>query len=263
MSERAPYSRVYWSVMDDPKFDGIREDPRHFGCWCLLLIVADMAWPAPAFPPPAVSKASMKVLVEAGLVDPLTGGRFRIHGLDAERGRRRDAARTGNKSGPNGTQSGPEREANGRQTGPVRLLARGALDETRRDETRISRDEPIAREGLPNLTPEAVAALEERTGRTWSVAGEKQLTEYDRLIEDHGLVAVCDAMDRLRDGKPLTARQLVWGAMKVLEPMLDTRVAADAERAEEAERNSRRGVEATQRYLAELRAAGAPPEASA
>lgn len=95
MSERAPYSRVYWSVMDDPKFDGIRENPKHFGAWCLLLIVADMAHPAPAFPPPAVPKASMKMLVEAGLVDPLSGGRFRIHGLDAERGRRSDAGRVG------------------------------------------------------------------------------------------------------------------------------------------------------------------------
>ena len=101
MSDRAPYSRVYWSVMDDPKFDGIREDPRHFGSWGLLLIVADMAWPAPAFPPPAVSKTSMRLLIEAGLVDSLSGGRFRIHGLDAERGRRRDAARTGSKRDPN------------------------------------------------------------------------------------------------------------------------------------------------------------------
>jgi hypothetical protein len=256
MSERAPYSRVYWSVMDDAKFDGIREDPRHFGSWCLLLIVADMAWPAPAFPPPTVSKASMRVLVEAGLVDGLSGGRFRIHGLDAERGRRRDAASSGGKRAPSGTQTGPERGSNGTHSVPERLLARGSLDETSLDETRVRRDEPIAREGLPNLTPEAVAALEERTGRTWSVAGDKQLTEYDRLIEDHGLTAVCGAMDSLRDGKALTARQLVWGAMKVLEPMLDTRVAADAEMEVERERNSRRGVEATQRYLAELRAVG-------
>lgn len=136
MSERAPYSRVYWSVMDDSKFDGIREDPRHFGSWCLLLIVADMAWPAPAFPPPTVSKASMKVLVEAGIVDRLTGGRFRIHGLDAERGRRRDAARVGNKSGPSATQTGTKREADGDRSVPGRLLARGALAEPSLDETR-------------------------------------------------------------------------------------------------------------------------------
>jgi hypothetical protein len=99
--------------------------------------------------------------------------------------------------------------------------------------------------------------LEHRTGRTWGQAGEKQLTEYDRLIEDHGLEKVLSAMDRLMDGTPMTARQLVWGAMKVLEPMVPVasllKEDADHERQEERERNSRRGVEATQRYLRELR----------
>ncbi|MDP2622297.1 MAG: hypothetical protein Q8Q29_00665 [Actinomycetota bacterium] len=245
--------------MDDEKFDGIREDPRHFGSWCLLLIVADMAWPAPAFPPPTVSKASMKVLIEAELVDSLSGGRFRIRGLDAERGRRRDAARVGNKPGPNATQTGPGRDPDGRQTGPGRLLARGSLDETSLDETKTSRDEHnIAREGLPNLDQGAIRALEHRTGRTWGQAGEKQLTEYDRLIEDHGIEKVLSAMDRIiTDGQPMTARQLVWGAMKVLEPMVPVQALlkedADAERQEERDRNSRRGVEATQRYLRDLR----------
>jgi len=116
---------------------------------------------------------------------------------------------------------------------------------------------PTAREGLPNLDEAAIRALEHRTGRTWGQAGEKQLSEYDRLIEDHGLEKVLSAMDRLMDGKPLTARQLVWGAMKVLEPMVPVasllKEDADTERQEERERNSRRGVEATQRYLRELR----------
>lgn len=84
-----------------------------------------------------------------------------------------------------------------------------------------------AREGLPNLDDAAIAALEERTGRTWSQAGQRQLSEYDELIEAHGLEAVCGAMDSLREGKPMTARQLVWGAMKLLEPMPSTRAPAD------------------------------------
>lgn len=256
MSERAPYSRVYWSVMDDPKFDGIREDPKHFGAWCLLLIVADMAWPAPAFPPPTVPRASMRLLTESGLIDPLTGGRFRIHGLDAERGRRSAPA----KAAADARWSHSERTPDAMRTHTERK-ATAMLDETRRDETSLD-ETSIAREGLPNLTRESIDALELRTGRPWSMAGQRQLSEYDRLIEDHGLEKVCAAMDALRDGKPMTARQLVWGAMKVLEPMLSPRVAADAERAEELERNSRRGVEATQRYLADLRSVGAPGESA-
>jgi hypothetical protein len=93
MSERAPYSRLYWSVMDDDKFDGIRDDARLFGSWALLLVVADMAWPAPAYVPPTVSRSSMRRLVDCGLVDALPGHRFRLHGLDKERGLRSDAAR--------------------------------------------------------------------------------------------------------------------------------------------------------------------------
>jgi hypothetical protein len=91
MSDRR-YSRVYWSVQDDPKFDGIREDMRHMGTWLTLLLAAEQSWPAPAYAPPIVSRTSFRVLVEAGLVDELSGGRYRIHGLDNERGVRSQQA---------------------------------------------------------------------------------------------------------------------------------------------------------------------------
>ncbi len=91
MSTDRPYSRIYYEVMDDPKFDGIREDVRHFGSWSLMLVLADMAWPSPAFVPTIVPRSSLSVLTNCGLVDVLTGGRFRIHGLDAERNARRNA----------------------------------------------------------------------------------------------------------------------------------------------------------------------------
>jgi hypothetical protein len=251
MSDRAPYSRVYWTVIDDPKFDGIYEDDAAFALWMRLLINADALWPAPAPLHRIVKPKALAKLVDAGIVDLLPRDRYRIHGLDAERGRRRDAARTPPKGDPDGPQTGGKREANG---SPARALA-----ETSREETNNSQDEhSIAREGLPNLDQGAIRALEHRTGRTWGQAGEKQLTEYDRLIEDHGIEKVLSAMDRLMtDGHPMTARQLVWGAMKVLEPMVPVQALlkedADAERQEERDRNSRRGVEATQRYLRELR----------
>ena len=124
MSERAPYSRVYWSVLQDPKFAGIRNDMRHFGSWTLLLLVADMAWPVPAFVPPTVPKASLTKLVEAGLIDLTGDGMFRVHGLDGERDRRKAAA----KRDPNGTQLGPQlgpkRDPRGTQLRSSCLLAR-------------------------------------------------------------------------------------------------------------------------------------------
>lgn len=112
MSERAPYSRVYWSVMDDEKFDGIREDMRLFGAWALLLVVADMAHPAPAYVPRTIPKAAVTRLAEVGLVDLLDGSRYRLHGLDAERERRRVLATT---RGPGGNRTVTGRYPNGDQ----------------------------------------------------------------------------------------------------------------------------------------------------
>lgn len=119
MSERQPYSRVYWSIQHDEKFDGIREDMRLIGSWLTLIVIADQAWPAPAYPPPIVPKSAIAALAAAELIDQLSGGRYRVRGLDAERGRRAAAA----KRDPNGTQPGPEPD-------PV-----ARIDETRRDET--------------------------------------------------------------------------------------------------------------------------------
>lgn len=107
MSERAAYSRIYWSVMDDSKFDGIREDVRLFGSWSLLLVIADMAHPAPAYLPRTVPKAAITKLAEVGLIDLLGGHRYRVHGLDAERERRRASATT---RGPSGDRPGIKRD---------------------------------------------------------------------------------------------------------------------------------------------------------
>ena len=88
------YARVRFSIMEDPKFDGIREDPALLGAWTLCLVVAEMAWPSPAFPPPWVDSEAFAVLVDHGLVDTTPNGCYRIHGLDAERSKRTEQART-------------------------------------------------------------------------------------------------------------------------------------------------------------------------
>lgn len=126
MSDRAPYSRIYWTVLDDPKFDEVRADMRHFGSWSLLLVVADMAYPVPAFIPPSVPKASLDKLADVGLIDLLPARMYRLRGLKTERERRAEAARRGGKGDPTAPQPGPKREAV------------ASLDETRRDETKTS-----------------------------------------------------------------------------------------------------------------------------
>lgn len=211
MSELGPYSRVYWSVLDDKKFDEIRADMRHFGSWSLMLVIADMAYPAPAFIPPTIPRQSLKALEDAGLVDLLPARMYRVRGLKKERERRSTPGRLGAAARWARTDNAlpSESDRNGHP-----MPAKKSIEETRQ-----GRAEHTAREGLPHLDEEAIRMLEEVTGRPWSLAGDKQLGEYDRLVGDHGLAAVAGAFTAVADGKQLTARQLIWPAMKLLEPM--------------------------------------------
>lgn len=167
VTDRAPYSRIYWSVLEDAKFDDIRADMRHFGAWSLMLVVADMSYPAPAFIPPTVPRKSLEALTQAGLVDVLTGHRYRIHGLDAERTRRAaSASRQGPKRDPVGTQAGPERVSSHSQV----------IDEA------VAEDE---------ATAEAQAPREDDAADTyWSLTGKypagKALAWVDDLIGQYG-----------------------------------------------------------------------------
>jgi len=125
VSERAAYSRLYWTIVDDPKFVTIYDDDHHFAAWTRMLMIADQAHPASAHLPSNVRRASVTALADAGLIDLQPGHRYRVRGLDAERERRRVAATT---RGPFGT-----RTVTGRS--PEGFMSRD-LDETRRGETR-------------------------------------------------------------------------------------------------------------------------------
>lgn len=114
MSERAPYSRVYWTIRQDERLASIYPDDHLLATWLRLLIAADMAWPAPADIPRSVSAKSLEALKAAGVIE-VTGGLFTFHGLDSERGRRADAARASSAA-----RTGSERDPNGKRTGPER-----------------------------------------------------------------------------------------------------------------------------------------------
>ena len=88
MANTNPYSRVYWSVIDDARFEGIYTDDRHFSTWVRLLMIADGAFPAPASVPRAARTASVRALADRGIIDLLPGGLFRVHGMNGERERR-------------------------------------------------------------------------------------------------------------------------------------------------------------------------------
>jgi hypothetical protein len=99
-----PYSRLYWRLIDDEKFATIYLDDAAFALWARLLMTADMAFPASASLPFGTKPRSLAKLVGVGLVDTLPAGRYRVHGLAAERDRR-GAGREPD-GNPNGTGTG-------------------------------------------------------------------------------------------------------------------------------------------------------------
>jgi hypothetical protein len=86
-----PYSRIYHEIADDPRFAGVFDDNDCLATWVRMLLVADALYPVSAPLPRRVR--AVRVLIDAGIVEERPGNRYVIHGLEAERERRRDAAR--------------------------------------------------------------------------------------------------------------------------------------------------------------------------
>jgi len=132
MPER-PYSRIYHSVEDDPKFLTVYDNDRMLATWVRLLIEADKAHPSTAHIPEGTNRTAVRVLAELGIIDLGTGSRYRIHGLDAERAARSSAARVGGLASGRSRVGGTtvERPLNDRSTIGQLNTSR---DETRQDE---------------------------------------------------------------------------------------------------------------------------------
>ena len=247
MSERAPYSRVYWSIVDDPKFATIYDDDRHLATWLRLLLVADQAHPASAPIPHGVRKVSLTALVDAGLVDLGTGHRYRIRGLDAERARRKAFATS---RPPSGGDSGTERDPNGFHTKGLRR------DEGSKDE--VSRDEPTrARDDLWS-DPEGEALVWLARHGCDVRPGNGYHQKLVVAVERHGVNAVIGMMDRLaaagtRNGD---IKGFLFGAIDALDardrPKLSELEAQD--RAEERDADFARRVARTRERNAGMRA---------
>lgn len=86
------YSRLYHRFARE--FPAIYGDDRAFATWVRLLLLADASWPMRPPLPRSVRQKPLDQLREAGLVR-VEGDQYSVLGLDAERTRRRDAARTG------------------------------------------------------------------------------------------------------------------------------------------------------------------------
>ena len=85
------YTRVYWSIVDDPAFERVFDNPHALGVWLRMLLIADAMWPATAPMPPR--NPSVRLLIASSLVIERPRNRYTIRGLDAERERRSGKAR--------------------------------------------------------------------------------------------------------------------------------------------------------------------------
>lgn len=139
-----PYSRVYHSVIDDPKFGAVYDDDRRLATWLRLLMAADASWPASASIPRRVSRSALAHLVDVGLVDLAPKDRYFVHGLARERADRAQIGREGGRVRAQGAVREQGRfvrgaPANAGSAGPANAGPAHQLDETRRDETSITR----------------------------------------------------------------------------------------------------------------------------
>lgn len=128
-----PYSRLYHRFPEE--FRAVYADDRALATWVRLLLQADASWPLRPPLPRSVKPKALGVLTEAGLVT-VTGDTYCIRGLDAERTRRRDAARTG---------AAQRWQSDGNATADATAMPR--RDETSKEETRREIPPPPAERG--------------------------------------------------------------------------------------------------------------------
>ena len=78
------YSRLYHSILDDPKFATVYPDDRAWALYTRLLMAADAAWPTRVALPRSAGKYAIRILVEAGVIT-IAGDLVTIPALSKER----------------------------------------------------------------------------------------------------------------------------------------------------------------------------------
>jgi hypothetical protein len=89
-----PYSRVYWRVKDDERFEHAYSCDTCWAAYVRLLMDAEAAYPASATMPASLKRHARVQLVADGIVELRPHDCYVIHGLQAERERRSEAARS-------------------------------------------------------------------------------------------------------------------------------------------------------------------------
>jgi hypothetical protein len=106
----ADYTRIYHTVLDDPKFEGVYDDDRAWAWYVRLLIAADSTYPAPAPLPRRLPDDVLEVLVDREIIVVVRGDMYRVKALQAER----EGRATGRAIGGKARVAGAQRNEQGR-----------------------------------------------------------------------------------------------------------------------------------------------------
>jgi hypothetical protein len=182
------YSRLYHRFSRE--YPDIYASDADLATWIRLLLLADASWPMQPPLPRSVRNRPLARLVDAGLV-VIDGDHYTVRGLDAERTRRRDAARTG-------AQKRWQSDSNANAHA-------GAMP--RRDETSSSRDErdtpppPAERGRRTNGTnPRAVGSAPRQTKASPRSNGTS--TRQVRADQKRGKTALGDVLRKAAAVEP-------------------------------------------------------------
>jgi hypothetical protein len=220
-AQQDPYVRVYYRVIDDPKFADVFDDDARLACWLRLLLIADGCYPAPAPIPHGIRRAAFAHLVTVGLVDLEPGSRYRIHGMNSERGARsRKAADAAAESWRKRRGDAPAMQAHSgsnASASDTNMHSAPLLSEPIRSAP--IRSAPTAR----GDAFDAMQAIEDLTGRPFAWGpGSPICDTLTGDVAELGIVRVLAEYRAVKDaanGSPIDCAGIVFGAHKRLYPI--------------------------------------------
>lgn len=212
------YSRLYHSVLTDPKFADIYADDRAWATYTRLLMASDASYPSPAPLPRSAGKYAIEKLATAGII-VVSAGHYTIPALVKERsarygsGRGRPRYPSDKTPPPEPSRSEPGVEPESiRSTSEPRAGGRvsaSSLDSLSDSEQRTARDDAE----WPVLSWLA------SVGATIQPNGNGYHRDLVMLVERQGAVKVLAAMKARYAAGDRAPRQLLFGASNALEPI--------------------------------------------
>lgn len=274
----AEYSRIYWTVVDDPKFAEVFDDDRRWAAYTRLLMAAEATYPSAAPLPRWLADDVLAYLIEVRIIEVVRGSSYRIVALKAEREGRVNGNAIGGKkrsedaerdefgrflpSNPtvHGEGVTPQRaessEAPATQPAkpaiasvrasvePARPSSRPPADpaKTRIDEDRRDEDSLIGETSRARPDRPDVQALRDRG---WKRVSAKQRAVLDEVLTRHDVTGPAFAAEVIRatpkDRDPLAA---VMTADRMWQASQRTRIAAEKKATAEAKAKDRAEVDA-------------------